>query len=237
MSSDSSSRDLLGIAPYGEALKEATSRTLDGAAAFLSRICLPAAEEFGLALRDKVHQWRTRNLGERVVCAAELVAATGVEPREVPMRTLTPLLEGASREDDPELAALWTALLANAAHPSSAHVPPIYPVLLGQLSPLDARVLICTRDLAMRGLTSTQGEPGPPRWGPRRDELLAEMAHLQPDDLEVSLTTLSALGLMSYEPTVRLVAENAFLSDQQEVRLSPLGERFLAACEPPAGRE
>jgi hypothetical protein len=234
MSDNSASRDLLGIAPYGETLKEATSRTFDGAAAFLSRICLPAAEEFGLFLRDKVHRWRMQNLGERLVGAAEMVAATGAEPREVPMRTLTPLLEGASREDDLELAELWTSLLANAAYPSADEVPPIYPTLLSQLSPADAGVLVAVRNLCRKGFPPDAGNDSPPRFGARRGELESELNRAHVAEMDISITILRALGLLETEPVVRMnSAGDAFLSDGAELRLSPLGERFLVACEPP----
>jgi hypothetical protein len=38
--------------PVEEAVKIATKGAVDGVGAFLSRICLPAAEEFGLLCRD-----------------------------------------------------------------------------------------------------------------------------------------------------------------------------------------
>jgi len=53
--------DIFGIASYGKALNTLTKGVVDGAEAFLSRICLPAAEEFGLLLQDKVSAWRKNN--------------------------------------------------------------------------------------------------------------------------------------------------------------------------------
>ncbi len=54
MADEKSSVDLFRIKPLGEAAKIVTQAAVDGAGAFLGRICLPAAEEFGLLLRDKV---------------------------------------------------------------------------------------------------------------------------------------------------------------------------------------
>ena len=59
----SQSLDVLGIKPVGEAITTAVKGTVDGAAAFLSRICLPAAEEFGLLLRDRVSHLRAFGVG------------------------------------------------------------------------------------------------------------------------------------------------------------------------------
>ena len=233
MSDNKRSTDILGIAPYGEAIKEITSRTLDAAGAFLSRICLPAAEEYGLKWRDKVAARRQKLAAERLAEAAGLVAASGAEPREVPMRTLVPLLEAASIEDDPELARLWSALLANAAHPSSPVVPPIFPVLLGQLSPLDARVLALVREQFAAGLAPDETPNAPPRWGVSRKEIEARLAGVSASDVDVSLNTLLSLGLLADEPVVRSAGEDIFFTDAEEFQVSPLGSRFLLACDPP----
>ena len=50
-------QDVLGIAPVGRAVERVTDSVLSGAEAVLGRVCLPAAEEFGLLLRDKVSRW------------------------------------------------------------------------------------------------------------------------------------------------------------------------------------
>jgi hypothetical protein len=54
-------QDLLGIKDFGVATKVIAVGLVDGAKAFLGRVCLPAAEEFGLMLRDNVHAWRLNN--------------------------------------------------------------------------------------------------------------------------------------------------------------------------------
>ena len=58
--SDDKALDLLGIKGLSDSVKATTQGLLDGAAAFLSRVCLPAAEEFGLVLRDRVSAWRAK---------------------------------------------------------------------------------------------------------------------------------------------------------------------------------
>jgi hypothetical protein len=233
MQDEKRSTDLFGIAPYGEAIKEATTRSLDAAGAFLSRICLPAAEEYGLMLRDKVAARRARLAADRVAEAAQMIAAAGAEPREVPMRTLAPLLEGASIEDDPELTRLWSALLANAAFPASPIVPPIFPATLRQLSPLDARILAGVRDRLTRELEPDPEPNAPPRWGIKRREITSDLPSVDESDVEVSLTTLISLGLLANEPVLRADGQSIFYTDAEEFRLSPLGRKFLEACDPP----
>jgi hypothetical protein len=53
MNQENKSLDILGIKPIGNAIESLTDGFVSGASAFLSRICLPAAEEFGLLLRDR----------------------------------------------------------------------------------------------------------------------------------------------------------------------------------------
>ena len=56
------SLDLMGIKPVAKAVEKATDKTVDGLGSFFGAICMPAAEEFGLLLKDKVAAYRQRNL-------------------------------------------------------------------------------------------------------------------------------------------------------------------------------
>ena len=62
MAEDGKSLDVFGIKPVADSINTVTKGAVDGAGAFFGRICLPAAEEFGLLLRDKVSAWRARNI-------------------------------------------------------------------------------------------------------------------------------------------------------------------------------
>jgi hypothetical protein len=115
MSNDQSPNlDILGIKPIGESLKTVTDGSVRGVAAFLSRICLPAAEEFGLLLRDRVRNWRSAN----VVAVAE-EAERLHESKKVPKhytahpKLVSGILEHSSWEDGEELRRMWAGLLAS----------------------------------------------------------------------------------------------------------------------------
>ncbi len=73
--SDDKAIDLLGIKGVSDSVKAITQGALDGAAAFLSRVCLPAAEEFGLALRDRISGWRAKNLAQTLNKADKIYLA------------------------------------------------------------------------------------------------------------------------------------------------------------------
>lgn len=109
---------------------------------FLAKVIGPASEEIGELGRDYIKGWRAKN-GNQVLAGADtLLKDAGREPQQVPLKTLLPLLDAASLEDDAVLAAHWMALLANAADPAQRlQVQPAFIEVLRQLTPTDAQVL------------------------------------------------------------------------------------------------
>jgi hypothetical protein len=66
----------------------------------------------------------------------------GVEPSEVPLNILQPILEGASLQDDPNLQSAWANLLANAADGRQKNrVEPSFVAMLRNLSSREVRFL------------------------------------------------------------------------------------------------
>src|SRR5687768_12770409 len=66
--------DLFGVKPAAKAMEKATEGAVAGAGAFLSRICLPAAEEFGYLLQDRVRAWRGTHAVQLAAKAEQLTA-------------------------------------------------------------------------------------------------------------------------------------------------------------------
>jgi hypothetical protein len=203
---------------------------------FLRKISGPAGEELGLLLRDKMREYRGRNASRAVSRAQEMLTVTGSNVREVPLRTLLPLLEGASAEDDSDLGELWAALLANAADATKGGIPPIFPAILQQLTPFDALALSRLSDVLAQGLPDDPLPPGrakeQERWGARRSEL--NMTESYPDQLEAAINTLVALGLVAHEAALRSENGSIFTTDMNELRITALGKQFVAACTPPS---
>jgi hypothetical protein len=173
---------------------------------------------------------------ERMLTDADL-QATPVEPRR-----LIQLLEGASLESDDGLQERLAALLANAlSGDRGAPVLPSFAFFLQQLSPLDVLVLSSLHKFHAvapeGGVSKTLLRPestGPARtseWGVSRDAIQTELEVSPEEALGVSLDTLIGLGLVEPEPRVR---EDLTVSDGQGVRLTRLGWRFIAACNPPS---
>lgn len=113
--SENQSLDVLGIKPVGEAVSTVVTGAVDAAAAFLGRICLPAAEEFGLLLRDRVSHWRAQNLvkiAEKT--ERKLEANTNAGQLHAHPRIVHLTLENGSWANTDDLQEMWSGLLASA---------------------------------------------------------------------------------------------------------------------------
>jgi hypothetical protein len=118
--------DLLGIAPVGRAVERVTESVFSGAEALLGRVCLPAAEEFGLLLRDKVGKWRRENALATVAKAKDMLEVAPSEKRHAPPRLVMGNLNRASWTDNEEVQKMWAGLYARA-----------FPKILRSHSPLN----------------------------------------------------------------------------------------------------
>ena len=109
---------------------------------FLAKILGPGAEEIGEIGRDYIKGRRAKNAERTLSDADKLLTEIGREPQEVPLDVAVPLLEAASLQENPTLAELWAALLANAADPAQrVAVQPGFAEVLRQLTPTDAQVM------------------------------------------------------------------------------------------------
>lgn len=112
MAEEKGSLDILGVKPLGETVKVVAEVTLEGIGAFLGRICLPAAEEFGMLLRDRVSAWRTKNL-EQIVARAEEILRDRPEQGHAHPRLIALAVEQGSWAGDEKLHTMWGGLLAS----------------------------------------------------------------------------------------------------------------------------
>ena len=118
MTEPNKSLDVLGIKPIANAVESVTTGAVSGASAFLSRICLPAAEEFGLLLRDRVSAWRAKNAAVIVNEAERLVSENVADaPLHAHPRIVADVIELGSWSDTEEVQQMWAGLLASACSP------------------------------------------------------------------------------------------------------------------------
>lgn len=124
-------------------MRIATRGVIDGAAALLSRLCLPAAEELGLALRDRISVWRARNAVQMLDRANAICNSSEPNPTDRLNPRLTLLaIEEASWIDDDQVQAFWAGLLASSTSPGGrSDENLLFMSLLKQLSSFQVRVL------------------------------------------------------------------------------------------------
>lgn len=137
------SLDVLGIKPVAEAINTVTQATTAGAGAFLSRICLPAAEEFGLLLREKVGAWRARNAVAIAIKAESMFIASPLAAnRHAHPRIVGSIIENGSWADEDAVQEMWAGLLASACTETGrSQENLIYVGLLAQLTTSQAKTL------------------------------------------------------------------------------------------------
>ena len=110
---DQGKGDLFGLAAYGEAINTLAKGAVDGAGAFLSKICLPAAEEFGLLLRDKVSAWRAKNAIDITQEAEKILADQNALEVHAHPRLVMKILSEGSWTNDEKVKSFWAGLLAS----------------------------------------------------------------------------------------------------------------------------
>ena len=148
------SLDVLGIKPIGDAVSKLTDGMINGAAAFLSRICLPAAEEFGLLVHDRVRAWRAANLTAMLLKSEHKLKQDDQATVHAHPRIVSTILEEGSWIDDAEVQDMWGGLLSSSCtEDGDDDSNLVFVNLLSQISRLQARILRYTCENAPKKLS------------------------------------------------------------------------------------
>src|SRR6266566_5211612 len=108
------SKDLLGLRPLADTVHVLAKGAVDGAAAFLGRICNPAAEEFSLLLRDRISYWRLANAVSMARKAeAKYEERIGSAHAQVHPRLAAAVIENSSWTDVEQVQEMWAGLLVS----------------------------------------------------------------------------------------------------------------------------
>jgi len=126
----------------GKDLVDIGKHAIDKAHGFLNDILKPPLKEVGLLAQDQVRYWRYKNQIKLLNRAEDISRSNKIDPRKVPVKTIAPLLDYGSLEEDEDMQEKWAALLAKAADPNySIDFVTIFIEILRQLSPLEVRIL------------------------------------------------------------------------------------------------
>lgn len=116
-------------------LKSSTiEKGLESAKNFLDKLIGPALEEVGLLLKDKIAFWRFRTQIKILNKAKDFCEKHNIQPKEISLKLLCPLLEYASLEDDELLQDKWAILLSNLVDSEQNIQNHVFPYILSQIS-------------------------------------------------------------------------------------------------------
>jgi hypothetical protein len=101
---------------------------------------------------DRIREWRTRNLVSALSKTADFLKAKGIpldKAKALPMGEAYAMFEESSKQDDPALQEMWSALLANAMDATSGvAIDPAFVSTLKIMGGAEAHVLRFVRDFA-----------------------------------------------------------------------------------------
>ena len=196
--------------------------------AFLNTL-LGGAVEAAEAWRDRVRVRRWRAEIEMLNEARLFLEERGIDPAAVPVKTLFPLLDYASREDpnDEAMIRRWAALLANAADSRASrasYVLPSFPRILAELSSEEATIL-----------DTLYADPDPARVPLLYRRYPDDAAFgMEPDDLfYASCFNLQAHGLLMAGWENVALGDDVYQHKVSYMEGNALGLRFVLACTPP----
>lgn len=219
----SKSLDILGIKPIADSLNSITKETLAAASAFLSRICLPAAEEFGFLLRDRVSSWRINNQLRMLQKSEEKYKRISQESLHAHPRLVASILDHSAWTDAADLHDMWAGLLASSCTPDGKDESNlIFVNILAQLTAVQGNIIKHCCETAQKGVSKGG-------WI-HAEEYFLELPELEEivgindfHRLDRELDHLRALGIM----------EGGFMPDSKLARLtpSPLGLQMYVRCQ------
>jgi hypothetical protein len=214
--------DPLGLGKTGETIVKELAE-------LLKPLLRPGTEELGEMFTDRVRFWPFKQMVRLVETTNKFLQDRNIEPRGIPPKLLVPMLNSGSLEDDEYLIEKWAGLLASAAAGDPVHT--IYPKILDELEPTDAKIL----DAMYQRLIETT---------PEEKNLLTmkdirERLDLSPEEFEIAMSNITRLGLgeVPAYPTgtnTLHVQINREIPGHVRARLSPIGEGLIKACRGPA---
>lgn len=101
---------------------------------FLDKLIMPAVEETGLLIKEKVTYWKFKNQVKILNKAKEYCEKNGIEPKTISFKLLVPLIETSALEEDELLQDKWAILLTNMVDSEQNVENHVFPYILGQIS-------------------------------------------------------------------------------------------------------
>lgn len=144
------SLDVLGLKPISEVI----GTVVNDVSEFFKLICSPAAEEFGLLLKDKVRYWRFKNLANITNKAKRIMTKQYIDNLKATPRIVNSIIENGSWIDDDRIQDMWAGLLASSCTKDGKDESNlIFINLLSQLTSSEVKILNYSCDNAEKKMT------------------------------------------------------------------------------------
>lgn len=114
---------------------------IESVQSFLGKLLGPAATEVGFLLADKVRVFRFNNQIKIFSKVKEKVEENNLTLKQVSLKTIIPLLDFSSLEDDETLQEKWINLTVNFIDANKKYESTIFPYLLNQLTSEEVQIL------------------------------------------------------------------------------------------------
>jgi hypothetical protein len=112
----------------------AIEKGIDVIGGFLEKLAGSPLEEAGLLLADKLRTRRLKNQIKIFSEAKKIAEDNNISIKQINLKTLVPLLEFSSLEEDETLQQKWSNLIVNFSDSNEKYESSIYPSILSQLS-------------------------------------------------------------------------------------------------------
>ncbi|MCZ8354781.1 MAG: Abi-alpha family protein [Cyclobacteriaceae bacterium] len=119
----------------------ALEKGIDTAKEFLDKLIMPAIEETGLLLKDKVTMWKFKNQVRMLNKAKIYCEKNNISPKIISLKLLCPLLDYSGFEEDEILQDKWAVLLSNLVDSEQNIENHVFPYILSQLSSKEFQIL------------------------------------------------------------------------------------------------
>lgn len=112
----------------------AIEKGIDLVASFLEKLAGSSLEEAGLLLSDKIRTRRLKNQIKIFSDAKKIAEENNITIKQINLKTLVPLLEFSSLEEDETLQQKWSSLIVSFSDESRNYESSIFPFILSQLN-------------------------------------------------------------------------------------------------------
>jgi hypothetical protein len=183
----------------------AIEKGIDLVAGFLEKLAGSSLEEAGLLLSDKIRTRRLKNQIKIFSEAKKIAEENIISIKQINLKTLVPLLEFSSLEEDETLQQKWSNLIVNYSNADEKYESFIFPSILNQLSSKEVLELERINDI---------------------DELTYDSIQLS----GIEISNITRLGLIN-----RVISDDGFIFMDDEIiptyyNVTDLGKEFIKCC-------